>query len=132
MLSEFHRHRGKPDGFQYQCKECRNKFFRNYRKENSIALKPKYEKWRESSKPARVLREQRNPRCKIRAKTNSIVSKAVRIGELTKPDSCSECGKMVAGHGLQGHHKDYSMPLEIIWLCVACHCQVHSGALVLG
>ena len=46
---------------------------------------------------------------------------AVKIGKLIKPDRCEVCEKKAAGHALQGHHEDYSKPLEVTWLCISCH-----------
>lgn len=43
---------------------------------------------------------------------------AVAIGSITKPKKCEAC-KLVKP--LQGHHEDYSKPLEVIWLCTGCH-----------
>jgi hypothetical protein len=36
---------------------------------------------------------------------------------------CQICGK--SGE-LEGHHADYSKPLEIIWVCKNCHSHIHS------
>lgn len=35
-----------------------------------------------------------------------------------KPDLCEGCNKEKK---LTGHHKDYSKPLEVEWLCYECH-----------
>lgn len=43
---------------------------------------------------------------------------AVRRGAVTKPTTCTNCGK---GGQLDGHHTDYSKPLEVEWLCRSCH-----------
>lgn len=43
-------------------------------------------------------------------------------GELVKPDKCSECG--TEGR-IDGHHEDYSKPLEVMWLCGECHRKRH-------
>ena len=43
---------------------------------------------------------------------------AVKTGMLKKPNKCEVCNK---AKKLQGHHEDYSLPLEVIWLCSACH-----------
>lgn len=50
------------------------------------------------------------------------ISDALRRGKLTRPNQCSRCGK--EGR-IEGHHPDYSKPLEVIWLCTLCHNDVH-------
>jgi hypothetical protein len=57
-----------------------------------------------------------------KVKIHGIVAKAVKSGELEKPDVCSECG---VGGRIQGHHEDYDKPLEVIWLCQKCHMGKH-------
>lgn len=42
--------------------------------------------------------------------------------KLKRPDRCSLCGKVCRVHG---HHRDYSKPLEVIWLCPQCHKNEH-------
>ena len=55
-----------------------------------------------------------------------ILGNAVRDGRIEKPKECSDCGKAPQRrHHLQGHHDDYSKPLEVVWLCVACHRDRH-------
>ncbi len=46
-------------------------------------------------------------------------SNAVRDGKLVKPKACQWCG--VENKRLEKHHEDYSKPLEVLWLCAACH-----------
>ncbi len=43
---------------------------------------------------------------------------AVKKGILVKPKWCEVCNLVKP---LQGHHEDYSKPLEVIWLCSGCH-----------
>ena len=56
------------------------------------------------------------------------MSKAKRRGELSPPDKCAGCGASRSQHGfrLQAHHADYSKPLDVRWLCPACHRAVHT------
>lgn len=57
------------------------------------------------------------------------VVKALRRGELVRPDRCSDCGKPGKpgpGTSIEGHHPDYSKPLEVEWLCRRCHKSRHA------
>ena len=38
---------------------------------------------------------------------------------------CEVCGTTV---NVQGHHPDYSKPLEVVWLCAKHHQEVHRGS----
>jgi hypothetical protein len=53
------------------------------------------------------------------------VAEALTAGRLVKPLACERCEREVSGRNLQAHHEDYSKPLEVDWLCVDCHTQLH-------
>jgi len=42
----------------------------------------------------------------------------VKSGRMIKPKNCEDCGQE---RKLSAHHKDYSKPLEVNWLCYSCH-----------
>jgi len=46
------------------------------------------------------------------------VQYAIRVGKLTRPTNCPECG---VGTRLHAHHEDYGKPLDVKWLCALCH-----------
>src|SRR5208283_5739373 len=56
---------------------------------------------------------------KIAAK--QMVNKAVKDGSLIKSGTCEKCG---ASGRIEGHHPDYSKPMEVVWLCPPCHRKV--------
>jgi hypothetical protein len=49
-----------------------------------------------------------------------LVNVAVRLGDLIRPDHCERCASQTK-RALDGHHEDYSRPLDVVWLCRACH-----------
>ena len=51
------------------------------------------------------------------------VSYAVRHGNLVQPDCCERCGE--AAERIEGHHDDYSKPLDVRWFCPPCHSVIH-------
>ena len=55
-------------------------------------------------------------------KAHSYVELALFFGHMSKPDNCSMC-KIKCDP--QGHHEDYTKPLDVIWLCTKCHGFVH-------
>jgi hypothetical protein len=51
--------------------------------------------------------------------------RAVKSGRLIRPNHCSKCGVICKP---EGHHEDYSKPLEVQWLCRRCHLEVERPA----
>ena len=50
---------------------------------------------------------------------------ALKTGKIIKPKLCEKCHQYKK---LQGHHPDYSKPLEVEWLCQQCHNKVRKIA----
>ena len=61
----------------------------------------------------------------LKARARQILARAVRRGEIAKPEVCSQCGETRL---LQGHHGDYAEPLKVEWLCLICHAARHRVA----
>jgi ribosomal protein S27AE len=106
------------DGHLNKCKDCtkidaRNRRFDPKFREYVLA----YDRKRGSRQDADAVRKYRdeNP---VKYKAHGMVARAVRSGRLVKPDACESCGAVV---GLEGHHDDYAMPLDVRWLCSSCH-----------
>jgi len=55
-------------------------------------------------------------------KARQAVARAVKSGRLVRPDFCSRCDVSCKP---EGHHHDYSKPLEVEWLCDDCHEDKH-------
>ena len=54
----------------------------------------------------------------LQYKAQKAVHNAIRDGRLIRPGACSSCGVKCVP---EGHHEDHTKPLEVIWLCRACH-----------
>lgn len=58
-------------------------------------------------------------------RARDILKNAVRAGSVIRPASCSICGNTCKP---DGHHYDYSKPLDVIWACRECHANLRSDA----
>lgn len=61
-------------------------------------------------------------------RAQTAVNNAIRDGKLTR-GLCSLCG---ASKNVHGHHKNYSRPLDVTWLCAKCHHRLHATFPELG
>jgi ribosomal protein S27AE len=119
---EFYPRQIRKDGAVGECKDCtkarvrararQNETVRAYdraraslpkRRENSAKVS---QRWREN-KPEGY-------------RAHYAVSNAIRDGKLSK-EPCLFCGEKQ----VHAHHKDYSKPLEVVWLCPKCHHRLH-------
>lgn len=75
----------------------------------------------------RYIEKRRQRERTLKGRAAAAVRGAVRSGKLVKPDACEKCGEISP---LQGHHDDYSKPLEVEWLCAFCHGKQHRPAAV--
>lgn len=137
-LTDFYKHPQMGDGHLNKCKECTKRdVSENYRGnldhykayERSRLHDPKrVSARREHGK--RLWREQpdkiRGHRSRWAAKNGHkraaqiTMGNAIRDGKL-KRQPCERCGSLRA----QGHHEDYSKPLEVMWLCPKHHGERH-------
>jgi hypothetical protein len=124
-LSDFKPSRRRLDGHDSWCRTCVS----NHRKEVKLRKRlglpvrpsgqsspiPERDRWRE---------QMRRHRSKYpeRAKARNLLSKAVQHGKIARPAVCEQCGVECRP---EAHHPDYSEPLNVRWLCKACH--VHTG-----
>ena len=109
-LSNFSKNRSRKDGIQHSCKKCCREYDRKYRQTNG-------------GKEVRRRACQRFDRkrqllCPEKLKSRHASRYAVKAGKLIRPDHCESCFKECKP---EGHHKDYSKPLDVDWLCQECH-----------
>ncbi len=66
-------------------------------------------------------------RCPIQSRAHRMVRDAIKYGRMVRPENCQKCGDN-PGKGSDGrskiqghHHKGYDFPLDVEWICAACH-----------
>ena len=150
-LEDFYKDRG---GRRAVCKPCflakKREYNREYRDKNGKYLReynrqyradnqeyfrehgrqwraenPEYQREYYAENRGNILAHQRRYRAKNEEKTvaHTAVTLAIRAGSLVRPDRCSQCGKRCTP---DAHHDDYSKPLDVRWICRACH-KLHHG-----
>lgn len=95
-------------------------------KQNKEILKEKNKNWRKNH-PERV-KEMRTKNQKDYIKKYPKKVKAHNLAhyniKITKDCLCEICKKRYAKHM---HHPDYDKPLEVVFVCIKCHNNLHNG-----
>jgi hypothetical protein len=123
-LDDFYRHKMMADGHLGKCKECTKSDVRgnraariDYYKAYDVERMRRPERRAAFREYGRAARE----RYPEKRRAHNAVSHAIRDGRL-KRLPCRDCGDPKT----DGHHEDYSKPLEVIWLCRQCHHNEHA------
>jgi hypothetical protein len=112
-----------PDVYKESEKKSKHKYYIN----NKSKLISKNLLWKSKNavrvkELARKHTAQQRIKFPDRAKARIMVRCAIKMGYLIRPSYCSLC--TIEGK-IEGHHPDYSKPLEVIWLCKKCHMAEH-------
>lgn len=109
------------NGYDTRCKEChcslsRERLRRNYDKDREA------QKWLKRKKDKRHIENERGMREKYpeKYKARYQLRNAVKTGKIQK-GVCEKCGSAKT----EGHHDDYSKPLEVRWFCQRHHKDEH-------
>ena len=105
------------------CTVCHNingrKYYAKHRERVLARVKARYRKTRET---VQAYDRQRYREHREKWLARARVSIAVRKGDLTR-GPCDKCGTTI---NIEGHHDDYSKPLEVRWLCSSHHKRFHA------
>lgn len=122
-LTEFYKHKQMADGHLNKCKDCtKNDVFKRRHGSQSRERVLAYDRKR-GSRQDHSYHARHREQNKVQYRARTAVSNAVRDGRIKKPDRCAHCN---ATGRVEGHHRDYSKPLVVTWLCSACHKQLHA------
>ena len=127
-LKEFYKHSMMGDGHLNKCKECAKKDSdKNFKRK---MLDPNWQiKERERQRHKESNRRDLGLVKKYKRETIPIQVRKEKYGEYLgaisnkklTPQPCEVCGKVK----VQGHHEDYSKPLDVVWLCLRHHQDRH-------
>lgn len=101
-------------------------YYRKYRREHPEKIRRwrnengEYIKRYQRNHYASVKRWRERNREKLHAHT--ALKRAIKRGEMVRPNSCVQCGKVCKP---DAHHPNYKKPLKVLWLCRACHWKAH-------
>ncbi len=131
---DFYKHSGMKSGFLSICKVCKKEDALDYREKNIEKVKS-YDRDRPNKEERKIKCKKNSYKYKlkkaeyfkrwshenkIKRNCHNKVKRALKNGLLVKK-SCEICGD----ENTQGHHPDYSKPLEVKWLCSKHHGEEH-------
>ena len=119
-LDRFYKHSQMADGHLGKCKEC-TKMDAHENREKRLEYYRAYDRERGNRQPPGYGKKY-NKDYPIKYGAITLVNNYVRDGKLIRAECCESCGKQGRLHG---HHDDYARPLDVRWLCGACHRRWH-------
>lgn len=136
-LSEFYKHKSMKDGHSNKCKECTKKaarenwnnnreYYREYdrkrdQSEERKETKRRYMQTDEGKEAHKKACNKWKDKNQKKRHVEVTTDNAIRDGKLIK-QPCECCGST---ENIHAHHCDYDKPLDVMWLCAACHTAWH-------
>jgi hypothetical protein len=128
MNSDFHKNKLIPDGLAVYCKICTTFLSRrnHIKRYPTISKNPELVRKRKeyirsfTTDQVRELKRNYNESNKSKVNARSVTSRAIKSGKLIQLP-CEVCGFPIT----EAHHDDYSKPLNVRWLCVKHHKELH-------
>jgi len=124
-LDDFYRDKSKPLGRDYICIECRkvSNRLRDRERDKTPDRILKAKSWLHSERGkerARQRYEENYAQNKQKYLAQRAIKRLVDSGVIIRYP-CEVCGEEPSN----GHHPDYSKPLEVVWLCQKHHKEIH-------
>lgn len=140
--TDFNKNRARSDGFRGECRDCQKIYYQSHKEEMALYRKAYYQSHKEEMTAQQKIYNQtdrgKEAFCRASAKTiqkfpekhkaRQAVNNAIRDGRLIRPSICESCFQEKF---VQGHHEDHvNKPLEVDWLCIKCHKELHKKLLL--
>lgn len=131
-LSAFALHPLSHDGHRHDCAKC-VKAGKTKRDPKKSAVRTRAARRRRKANPTvqarnRIAVREWSRRHPHAHRARTALSRALKRGEVKKPDRCSAKG--CARTKLEGHHPDYRAPLDVLWACRSHHRRLHAGEVI--
>jgi len=125
-LSDFHDDKKAADGRQFRCKDCKREYCKEHYAKHSKRIKEQvgmYQQTDAGKASRKRCAETYRRSCPQKAAAQNKLNRAVAGGVITR-QPCAVCG---SADSVQGHHPDYTKPLDVVWLCRSCHFSHHQN-----
>ena len=141
-LDDFYRHSKMADGHLGKCKECTKadvnknraanlEYYQQYDRHRfqyelerrSLQLDQMREWAKNNPEKLAEVKSQWQARNPEKRQCHLSLASAIAKGTLVKSASCQSCG--TSEGRIQGHHPDYTKPIDVMWLCATCHSRQH-------
>lgn len=125
------------DNLASQCKDCDKNYrqvhkkeaanYRQAHKKEMVAYQVAYRKTPISKEADRKKSAEKRKFFPEKMKAHNAINSTITAGKLKRSVFCEECGLPAK---TEGHHADYSKPLEVNWLCPDCHRKKHKNLIL--
>ena len=137
-ITGFYKHPKMADGYLNKCIKCVKERVSKHRETNlekilaydkkrgnlphRVKARQEYtqtQAGKQARKRANAVQKKRYP---MMYAAHVITGNAIRDKKLIQANNCSICNSTVR---IEGHHDDYTKPLDVRWLCKKCHTEWH-------
>lgn len=105
-----------------KCKRSRQNA-KNATRDLSAYAKTRYQQIRDKVAAYHKEKRQSDPMYVVKRRARRLLAYAIEKGRIVR-GPCQRCG----AKRVDGHHHDYSKPLDVTWLCRRCHFAVERSA----
>ena len=118
---EFSLRAANTDGLDAWCKVCHREYGRQwYAANRKVHLARCHDYSRTAAGQTTRQRSRTKHISQIRA--NTYLNNAIKDGRFKRGTVCVDCSRETF---VEGHHSDYTQPLNVEWLCPTCHKRRH-------
>lgn len=124
---QFHRRAASKDSLAACCKDCQQRYDEaRLHQPDRVKARSEYKTTPEGIAKIRAGQRRYIERNPLKRHAHVALDNAIRDGRVKVSERCQglECD---SPGPLEGHHDDYTKPLEVRWLCTPCHVAHHKA-----